>query len=91
MSRSGAVQFERDALGKVTIVLLVQGVPIARSASAASIAAEVAFRDLGSLYFNEALEVSIPTDSATLQRAAQARPAPPEMAAAVALISACAW
>jgi hypothetical protein len=91
MSRDGVVRFERDAQGQLTIVLLVQGVPIARSGSPANIAAEVAFRDLDALYFNDALVVSIPTDPATLLKAANSTPALPEMATAVELISACAW
>ena len=91
MSRDGVVKFERDAQGQMTIVLLVHGVPIARSGSVLNIAAEVAFRDLDSLYFNEALVVSVPTDKATLARAANASLAPPEAASAVELISACAW
>ncbi|MES2318461.1 MAG: hypothetical protein V4631_13310 [Pseudomonadota bacterium] len=91
MSRAGTVRFERDPQGQLTIVLLVQGVPIARSPSPLSIAAEVAFRDLACLHFNESLVVSIPTNSATLARAAGAGTASQEEATTFELISACAW
>ncbi len=91
MNRNGVVKFERDAHGQLAIVLLVQGVPIARSGSAVHIAAEVAFRDLDSLYFDESLVVNVPTDKAMLARAANASLAPPEVARAAELIAACAW
>ncbi len=91
MNRAGTVKFERDAQGNITIVLLVQGVPIARSASANSIAAEIAFRDLGTLVFNELLEVRIPTTAAMLPLAAYVSPEASEVASAAELIGACAW
>lgn len=91
MSRDGVVRFERDGEGQLMIVLLVQGVPIARSPKAANIAAEVVFRNLGALHFNESLVVSIPTSGDTLDMAAGAWPVAAERAAAVELIAACAW
>ena len=91
MNRTGVVRFERGAQGQVTIVLLVQGVPIARSQSPLNIAAEVAFRDLGTLSFDGALVVSVPTNADTLVLAAKAAPALPELATAALLISACVW
>jgi len=91
MDSCGEVRFERDDQDQLTIVLMVQGIPIARSRSPANIAAEVAFRDLRSLVFNDALVVAIPTDARTLVSAAIGTPQTPEIAATVELISACAW
>jgi hypothetical protein len=91
MSRDGAVRFERDGQGQLMMVLLLHGVPIARSRKAANIAAEVAFRNLDTLDIDNGLVVGIPTDRGTLDRAAGTRPAPAELAAAVELIAACAW
>ena len=91
MSRDGVVRFERDGQGQLMIVLLVQGVPIARSRKAANIAAEVAFRDLATLDIDNAMVVAIPTNRDTLELAAETLPAPAERDAAVELIAACAW
>ena len=91
MSRDGVVRFERNGQGQLMMVLLVHGVPIARSPRAANIAAEVAFRNLDTLDIGPALVVGIPTNRATLDMAAGTRPAPAELDAAVELIAACAW
>jgi hypothetical protein len=91
MNRTGEVRFERGAQGQITIVLLLGGVPIARSQSPANIAAEVVFRDLGYLAFSKALVVPVPTNAATLLLAAKAAPDTEEFASACELISACTW
>jgi hypothetical protein len=88
---AGVVQFEREAPGKVAIVLLVDGRQVARSESAASIAAEVAFLDISSLTFGDAFTVQVPTDAAALVTAARAAHATPEIFTAYRLISECAW
>jgi len=91
MSGDGVVHFERDGQGQLMIVLLVQGIPIARSRKAANIAAEVALRGLDKLAIGNALVVAIPTNGDTLDMAAASWPAAPEFDAVLALIAACRW
>jgi hypothetical protein len=88
---AGQVRFERGAPGKVAIVLLVDGLPVARSESAVNIAAEVAFRDIATLTFGDAFTVNVPTDAAALATAARAAGSTPDIFAACRLISECAW
>jgi hypothetical protein len=89
MNRQGQVRFERDAGGQLTFCLLVQGVEVARSAHALSIAADVALRDLDALDLGGALTVRVPTSAACLLLA-DARGGI-DAPAARALIAACAW
>lgn len=91
MSRDGVVRFERDGQGQLMIVLLLQGVPIARSRKAANIAAEVAFRDLDTLDIGNALVVAIPTNGDTLDLVLGTRPGAAELDTTVELIAACRW
>jgi hypothetical protein len=88
---AGEVRFEREAPGKVAIVLLVDGQQVARSESAASIAAEVAFLDIATLSFGDAFTVNVPTDAAALVTAAKAAGSTPDIFTAYRLISECAW
>jgi hypothetical protein len=85
------VRFEREAPGRVAIVLLVDGRQVARSESAASIAAEVAFLDISTLSFGDAFTVNVPTDAAALVTAAKAAGSTPDIFTAYRLISECAW
>lgn len=91
MATAGVVQFEREVQGKVEIVLLIEGEEVARSDSPAYIAAEVAFRNLSTLAFSDAFVVDIPTNAASLVKAARAAHATPEIFTAYRLISECAW
>ena len=91
MGIAGEVRFEREAPGKVAIVLLVDGLAVARSESAVIIAAEVAFRDIATLSFGDAFTVNVPTDAAAMVAAAKAAGSTPDIYTAYRLISECAW